>query len=412
MDAGQRLFHTSVDCSSRGLQTPAAPVIWVMCYSSPGTDLSWFYSLLEHQLCPLSAFSFICHYHMLHPSSADSLALFCFNFSLGIPTRGQKVRKMVPGIARKKTGSQHGGESVQSKPLVWAEASLLFHHFCRRWYGERKRAEASWPIPLSINLWADIVTFIALSTNAYLTLCQAPHYYIQIYFFLLVLGGLEPETLPISHPRLSSSPESPHLSLGKHWLALGSSPEFGPVPFISMHPSSHSSSVLSIQGQSPHLPTENYTRTLVIFPEWSPDPGGGGGGLCIEMSLDPQWSREEAKCESKTAPLLLLPKHNTCPHEEGKKIKGKVGNYCLPNFQIGNRELSPIFIIRHDWSDLAAAVSITIARTPWGSWADLWTAELNVWSRELWEVLLIHGICCGISGRECSSPSLTQQVRS
>lgn len=100
-----------------------------MCYSSPGTDLSWFYSLLEHQLCPLSAFSFIYHYHMLRPSSAESLALFYVNFSLGVPTRGQRGRKMVPGRARKKTGSQPGGESAQSKPLVWAEASLLFHHF-------------------------------------------------------------------------------------------------------------------------------------------------------------------------------------------------------------------------------------------------------------------------------------------
>ena len=276
----------------------------------------WRLTFEKHQLCPLSAFSFICHYHMLRPSSADSLALFCFNFSLGIPTRGQKVRKMVPGIVRKKTGSQHGGESAQSKPLVWAEASLLFHHFCRRWYDKRKRAEASWPIPLYINLWADTVTFIALSNNAYLTLCQVPHYYIQIYFFLLVLGGLKPKTVPISHPRLSSSPESPHLSLGKHWLALGSSPEFGPVPFISTHPSSHSSSILSIQeGQSPHLPTENYTQTLVIFPEWSPDPGGGGG--CALRCL---WSHSGVERKSSVSPRLPpspTPKTHTYPHEEG-----------------------------------------------------------------------------------------------
>lgn len=66
---------------------------------------------------------------MLRPSSAESLALFYVNFSLGVPTRGQRGRKMVPGRARKKTGSQPGGESAQSKPLVWAEASLLLHHF-------------------------------------------------------------------------------------------------------------------------------------------------------------------------------------------------------------------------------------------------------------------------------------------
>ena len=132
-----------------------------------------------------------------------------------------------------------------------------------------------------------------------------------LYFFLLALGGLEPKTVPISHPTLSSSPESPHLSLGKILACLGfisgtwssACHLHGPLVtliFYSWHP----------RRSVPTPAHRELYLELGYLPRVVPRPWG----LCIEMSLEPQWSRAEAKCISKSAPLfLLLPKHIPAP---------------------------------------------------------------------------------------------------
>ena len=101
-DAAQRLCSTPAQTALSGDCGPLLlPFLSYVLQLSRGRFI-FFCSLLEHQFCPLSAFSCIYHYHMLCSSVAAGLALFALISLLVFSPGDERKRKWPSGRERER----------------------------------------------------------------------------------------------------------------------------------------------------------------------------------------------------------------------------------------------------------------------------------------------------------------------